>query len=314
MELKWIRAFTVLAKYLNYNKAAASLYISQPTLSKYILLLEESLGVRLFDRSKKKVVLTLEGQKFLPRANEIVRLMDEVCTEYEEDSKMNEKPSVLKVGLDKYLHWCDYKSCRIGEVLENYESDNPNTFMQFEFLDLRELMNGNKAGTIDMALSILYDEKMDNNRFLAAKETQYCTILSTEMCLLVPGKMKSRIQSGEVLASVFQNLKYCCINEDTEFVIQRLNRVSQINVHPVIEYLANWGEILTEVLMNRGFAMISLDAGKKIECDEIGCIPFSALGITEKVSLVAFWQRQSYGKVAKLVNEFLEVNQKYKNL
>ena len=179
MELKWIRAFTVLAKYLNYNKAAASLYISQPTLSKYILLLEESLGIRLFDRSKKKVVLTFEGQKFLPRANEIVRLMDEVCTDYERTAEIEKKPSVLKVGLDKYLHWCDYKSCRIGEVLDNYKIYNSNIFMQFEFLDLKELMSANKSGAIDVALTILYDEKMDNNRFLAAKETQYCSIIST---------------------------------------------------------------------------------------------------------------------------------------
>lgn len=310
MELKWIRAFTVLAKYLNYNKAAASLYISQPTLSKYILLLEENLGVRLFDRNKKRVVLTLAGQKFLPRANEIVRLMDEVCMEYETESIFEKKPPVLKIGLDKYLHWCDYKSCHIGEVLEQYKQKYPDTLLQFVFQDLQELINSSKAGTIDAALTILYDKNMEQYRFLSAKETESCTILSTEMCLLVPGVMKSRILSGEILESVLGNLKYCCIDGDTEFVIQRLAGLAQTSIHPVIEYLANWGEILTEILMNRGFAMISLDAGKKIECDEIGCIPYSELGITEQVSLVAFWQKQVSGKVSELVNEFLERNQK----
>ena len=61
-----------LQKYANYSKAAKHLGITQPALSLQIKNLESSLGIYLFDRSKKPLSVTFEGQKFLTKAQEIV--------------------------------------------------------------------------------------------------------------------------------------------------------------------------------------------------------------------------------------------------
>mgnify|MGYP003576630125 CR=1 FL=1 len=59
-----LRAFMALAEERSFTRAAAASHLSQPAFSALIRQLEESLGVRLFDRSTRHVALTAEGEDF----------------------------------------------------------------------------------------------------------------------------------------------------------------------------------------------------------------------------------------------------------
>ena len=65
--------FMAAAKEQNFSKAAQSLYYSQSYLSKKIAALEEELGVTLFERHGKKVILTAAGEHLYQKALKIKR-------------------------------------------------------------------------------------------------------------------------------------------------------------------------------------------------------------------------------------------------
>ena len=76
MTVMELRCFIAVAKKLNYVKAAKSLYISQPAVSRHIISLEKELGTPLFHRSRQYVTLTAAGNRFLSEAEDIIERID----------------------------------------------------------------------------------------------------------------------------------------------------------------------------------------------------------------------------------------------
>lgn len=83
MEIKWLKTFIVAAKYENFRKTSEELFLTQPAVTKHIKRLEEELHVELFERTKKKSVLTAAGYQFLPYARSIVDKYEEGRTSLE---------------------------------------------------------------------------------------------------------------------------------------------------------------------------------------------------------------------------------------
>lgn len=76
MDLRVLSYFLVVAREENITKAATQLHVTQPTLSRQLMQLEEELGVKLFERSSHNIVLTQEGIFLRRRAQELVSLAD----------------------------------------------------------------------------------------------------------------------------------------------------------------------------------------------------------------------------------------------
>ena len=75
MKLTQMEYFLAVAHHLNYTAAARALYLSQPALSKQISLLENELGIQLFERSSRNVRLTPAGTQL---QTDLTRLMEEL--------------------------------------------------------------------------------------------------------------------------------------------------------------------------------------------------------------------------------------------
>src|SRR5580692_6942552 len=73
MDLQNVRAFVAVADTTQFQTAGARLGISQQAASKRIAALEQELGLRLFARTPRGTLLTLDGRRLLPRARELLR-------------------------------------------------------------------------------------------------------------------------------------------------------------------------------------------------------------------------------------------------
>lgn len=72
LDLRLVRYFTVVAEHRHFGRAAAALYVNQPSLSRQIRRLEQQLGARLLDRTTRGCELTEAGEEFLPRAQALL--------------------------------------------------------------------------------------------------------------------------------------------------------------------------------------------------------------------------------------------------
>ncbi len=81
MDFREINYVLAIAKYQNISRAAEALYVSQPTLSKFLISLEKELGLKLFRKLGNKYVLTYAGERYVAHAREIQRLKTDLDVE-----------------------------------------------------------------------------------------------------------------------------------------------------------------------------------------------------------------------------------------
>src|SRR5713226_6055314 len=72
-----LTVFRTVAQHLSYTRAAETLYLSQPAVAQQVKTLEQLLGLRLFARRGRGIVLTPAGQEFLSHAERFLTLLAE---------------------------------------------------------------------------------------------------------------------------------------------------------------------------------------------------------------------------------------------
>jgi len=86
LSTRQVRAFTALAEHRNFTRAAEQCHLSQSAFSSLIRTLEDSLGVRLFDRDTRRVELTPEGRLFLGGATRVLASLRDALEDLGEHS------------------------------------------------------------------------------------------------------------------------------------------------------------------------------------------------------------------------------------
>lgn len=125
MDIRQLKYFVTIAEEGKITTAAKKLNIAQPPLSKQLKQMEEELGVVLFDRDNKSLNLTLEGERLLLRAKELLNKLDETMVEVQELRKG--ASGILSVGSNLYC-----ASLILSKVVDIREKNPGLTFKVWE--------------------------------------------------------------------------------------------------------------------------------------------------------------------------------------
>ena len=118
MEIRVLKYFLMVAREENITKAADLLHLTQPTLSRQLMQLEKELGVRLFKRSRHRVILTEDGMLLRRRAEEIVALAEKTKEDFL--NKREQLSGTIAVGSG------ELRSSRyLMKLISDFQAANP---------------------------------------------------------------------------------------------------------------------------------------------------------------------------------------------
>lgn len=148
MEIHQLRYFCAVARHGTFTRASVIEHVAQPSLSQQILKLEAELGARLFDRLPRSAKLTVFGKAFLPKAERILRELDEAKTELQEMTG-NEKGDVA-VGIIPTI-----AAYLLPKLLRGFAARHPLISVKIIEDITPTLLQRLHDGTIDMAIAAL---------------------------------------------------------------------------------------------------------------------------------------------------------------
>ena len=145
MELRLMQYFLTVAREENITRAAELLHITQPTLSRQLTELEEELGERLFERGKRRTVLTDAGMRFRRRAEQMVELAE--LTRQEFGGPEPELAGVITIGS------AETAAAQVfPEIMKQFCPRHPKVHFEFLSGNADQITERLERGLIDIGL------------------------------------------------------------------------------------------------------------------------------------------------------------------
>lgn len=155
MELRVLKYFLAVAREKNITKAAELLHITQPTLSKQLMDLEDKLGKKLFIRGNRKITLTQEGLLLQKRAEEIIALVNKTENEISTDSEEISGDIFIGAGETDGFRW-------LLKIANKLKAEHPQIHYHISSGDVIDVLYNLDKGIIDFALVF---GSVDKNRY-----------------------------------------------------------------------------------------------------------------------------------------------------
>ena len=284
LDTQSLQAFLAVAESNSFSRAAEQLHLTQPAVSKRIATLEAQIGARLFDRIGRRVTLTEAGQVLLPRARQILVMVDDSRRALSNLEGQVAGSLTLATSHHVGLH-------RLPPLLKDYTRTHPEVRLDLRFLDSEQAYQGVLDGELEIAVVTLSphpDPQLDvvpiwNDRlcFVCAPDhplTQHGRLTLPDLCrydAVLPGPMtftrsliESRFAAAGLSLSVGLSTNYletlkmmASIGLGWSLLPQRLidGELHELSVeHPAIQRQLGYVVHRSRTLSNATRAMLKL--------------------------------------------------------
>jgi DNA-binding transcriptional LysR family regulator len=146
MEMRQLQMFVALAEELNFTRTAERLNTVQSNVTSHVRHLEEELGVRLFDRYPRRLVMTVAGSQFLPYAQRVLATVEEA----RRTIRFGDEPAgPLRIGAPESI-----VTYRLPTALRRFRQRHPHVMLMLRPYVDWPLAEALQNGEFDLAIRI----------------------------------------------------------------------------------------------------------------------------------------------------------------
>lgn len=168
MEIRILRYFLMVTKEKNFTKAAKQLHITQPTLSRQLADFEEELGVSLFIRKGKTLVLTDEGILLKRRALEILELEERTLEEIKGQEELIEGSVTFGCGESAVIE-------TLALIIASYKEKYPYVQIHIHTATADTVYEMMNQGLIDIGIFV-EPANIDNLNYIRFKDSDHWVV------------------------------------------------------------------------------------------------------------------------------------------
>ncbi len=163
MDIRHLKYFIEVTRFKSFTRAADHLFVTQPTISKMIRNLEKELGVELFDRSRKQLVLTDAGRAILKQAQTIDKAFENV--QHELDDLIGLQRGHIRIGLPPIMD-----AGHFIKVLGEFHSLYPGITFQLIENGTKRIEEDIMGDQLDVGIAVLPTTEDEFHHFSFMKE------------------------------------------------------------------------------------------------------------------------------------------------
>ena len=277
--LQQLRILKAVASEKNFTKAAEILFISQPSLSKQIKILENRLGIILLDRDNNKISLTEAGNIFLQYSERILALCEESCRALN-DLKSGDRGN-LEIGASQTIG-----TYLMPRILALFAQEYPNISVNVQVDSTRKIVKNIINHNIDIAIvGGEIPEELKKNLSIE-------TFVEDELKLIIPNSHPFAKRSIKTINKEdLYHLNFITLNSNSTIrkfidtiLIQNQIETKQFNI---VMQLNSIEAIKTAVSLGLGAAFVSSSAiEKEIKLKTIEIITIENIKITRTLSII----------------------------
>ncbi len=240
MDWTQLKLFIDLVRAKNFTKVAQNNFLTQPAVSCQIRRLEEELGVRLFERTNRRVGLTDEGRIFLPYANDVLRNLEEVKARFvEREGKV--------VGMLKIATTVSIGLYILPNYLKQFIKLFPSVDLHLEYQLPERIYDLLHNGEVDLGVVAYFENRRDLIS-IPFMEDEMVIICSPNH----PWANKRRLAITEI-----KNSDFIALAETTPTGKSILRRLKQLGIHVRVKMEYDNIEIIKKsVEMGLGIALV----------------------------------------------------------
>ncbi|WP_088105764.1 LysR family transcriptional regulator [Halalkalibacter urbisdiaboli] len=289
MDIRQLEYFSEVAKNLSFTKAATTLHVSQPSISKAIQNLEGELGVPLFYRSPKQLELTDAGKAVLINAKHVLEAFHNLSSELTD--MMDLKKGEIRIGIPPIIGAAFFST-----LISHFKESYPLVDLILTEVGTKKIREGVDDGSLDIGLVCSIPVQSENFHVITLLDDPLMLVAHSEN----PLSSKPFVHYKDL-----EEESFILYRKDFSLHDKIIETCTKHGYYPSVVCETSQKDFIIEMVSAKlGIALLPSKIAMNITEQHLVSIPFKQPEINLELGMI--WKKNKYLSFA--VREFIELS------